>query len=462
MRKGFMVKGLDATQQMALDQFNERREFVSKFQTNREWARKYGASAMLMDIDDGQDWAEPVNFKSIKRLGSVTPLDRWEFDIRTYSHDLANGVMYAPDAYFLVSDGQKQVHPSRMLVMQGIKLTPREQMTNGGVGESVINAVFKSLRDYMSTYSFMAEAVARSTQGVIKMPALEGAMTGCDMQAIEDRMQSLSFWMGALGDIALTGEESYEVVQRGFAGLAEIGRAFFEQLVVETEIPMTILGGSTTGGLNTGANVGEWQSWTAFLAGVQKALYNPLIRQYLNVAFRAGNSPVEMPDVWDIEWPDLFEPNAVEFSNAVLATANAGVILATNSIYSDSEIRNSPLLSKAFPHEEQAESDGEGTGEVTSVETGEPQNEELSDPEELVAEGGSVQNTALNGAQLESLKGIGLDVASGELSVAFAIEYALFGFPTLSPEAARRMFESAAASSGPTSETPEGDGDQSA
>ena len=374
MRKGFGIRGLEAEPQLRLDEFNERREFLSKFTTMREWARKYSAAAILMDIDDGRDWAEPVNFQAIRRLGALTVLDRWELDIRDFQHDLGAGVMYAPQAYFLVNDSQREVHPSRLLVMQGIKLTPREQMENQGWGESIINAVWKALRDYLTTHSYIAEAVTRSTQGVIKMPALEGAMSGCDMKVIEERMQMLSFWMGALGDIALTGEESYEVVQRGFTGMAEIARTFFEQLVVETEIPMTILGGQTPGGLNTGTNAGEWQSWTSYLGGEQQRTYNPPIRQYLNIVFRAANAGIEEPESWGIEWPDLFEPNAVEQSTAVLNMANAGVLLETNRMFSASEIRNSPLLVKAFPHEE-----GTTVEEDIREPVDEPEDEELSD-----------------------------------------------------------------------------------
>ena len=374
MRKGFGVSNLQADTQLRLKEFNERREFVPKFTTLREWARKYSGSAMLMDIDDGRDWAEPVNFQAIRRLGALTVLDRWELDIRDYQHDLSRGVMYAPQAYFMVNDNQREIHPSRLLVMQGIPLTPREQMENQGWGESIINAVWKALRDYLTTHSYLAEAVTRSTQGVLKMPALEGAMNGCDMEKIEERMQMLSFWMGALGDIALTGEESYEVVQRGFTGMAEVARTFFEQLVVETEIPLTILGGQTPGGLNTGANAGEWQSWTSYLGGQQQREYNPLIRQYLNVAFRAANLGIEEPDSWAIEWPDLYEPNAVEQSTAVLNMANAGVLLETNRMISASEVRNSPLIAAAFPHEE-----GTTVEEEVREPADEPENEELSE-----------------------------------------------------------------------------------
>jgi phage-related protein (TIGR01555 family) len=378
LRKGFSIKGLDAEGQQGLDSFNERREFLSKFETLRGWARKYAGAGMLMNIDDGRDWSEPVNFQNIRRVGQLTVLDRCELEVRDYEHDIESGVIYSPKAYYLVSDNQREVHPSRIIIMHGIKLTPREMMQNNGWGESVINAVWKALRDYLTTHSYLAEAVTRLTQGVLTMPSLEGAMTGCDAEKVEERMQSLAFWMGALGDIALTTDESYEVHTRSMAGMPEVARVFFEQLVVETEIPMTILGGQTPGGLNTGANTGEWQSWTSHLSGEQVRTYNPAIRQYMNVVFRAGNSPIaDTPDDWSIEWPELFEPNMVEFSNALAQTANAGVLLQSAGMYTRNEIRNNPLLTKAFPH-----SEGVEVSDDIDDSFGEPEGEELSIGEE--------------------------------------------------------------------------------
>ena len=373
LRKGFTIDGLDSEGQRALNQFNQRRQFVSKFQTNREWARKYGMSAILMDIQDGREWSEPVDFSNIKRLGQLTVLDRWELNISGFAHDLERGEMYAPQSYMMVNDNQRVIHPDRLLVMQGLALTPREQMANMGVGESIINSVWKSIRDYLTTHAYLAEAVTRSTQGVLTMPALEGSMTGCDMAKVEERMEMLSFWMSAIGDIALTKDETYEVIQRGFAGMAEVARTFFEQLSVDVGIPMTILGAQTPGGLNSGNNVGEWQAWTSKLAGVQVRTYNPLVRQYMNVVFRAGNSPAEMPESWDIEWPDLFEQNSTEFSGSVLAIANAGVLLASNGMFTAKEVRGSSILTKAFPHDEATTDE-----DLEPDEVDEPEDEELS------------------------------------------------------------------------------------
>ena len=57
--------------------------------------------------------------------------------------------------------GEKEVKElSHISVMQGIQLTPREQMNNVGWGESVIDAVWNALQQYMTTHAYLAaEAV---------------------------------------------------------------------------------------------------------------------------------------------------------------------------------------------------------------------------------------------------------------------------------------------------------------
>ena len=381
MRKGFTINVLDQEDQKALAAFNQRRQFNAKFTLMREWARKYGGAGIFMDIDDGQkdsdgkqDTSKPVRFESITRLGQLTVMDRWELEATKFEHDLSAGQMYRPTEYRIVNLQGKVVHPSRLLIMQGIELTPREQSMTMGWGASVIDAVWKALRDYLTTHSYLAEAVTRNTQGILTMPALEGAMSGCENEKAAERMESLSFWMSAIGDIALTKDETYEVVQRGMTGLPEVARTFFEQLVVDTEIPMTILGGTSPGGLNTGANAGEWQSWTSYLGGVQTRWYNPPIRKYHDVVFRAANTPIaSMPEDWDVEWSELFEPNITEFSGAVAAIANAGVLLEQARMYSAEEIRQNALLAKAFPHLPETKVSNE-----IRVPVDEPEEEELS------------------------------------------------------------------------------------
>ncbi len=359
LRKPFRISGMEPDSQKALDAFNGRRQFISKMGKLREAARKGGGAALFMDIDDGQrnedgtqDTSKPVDPMRIQRVGELTLFDRWELNVVGFEHDLAAGDLYRPTGWKLVNLGGKLVHPSRMLVMQGIELSPREMSMNEGMGQSVVDAVWKAARDWMTSHSYMAEAVARKTQGVLKMPALEGAMTGCDSKAVEDRIDMLALWMGALGDIALTGEESYEVHDRSMAGLPEAVRTFFQQLVVETEIPMTILGGQTPGGLNTGENAGEWQSWTSYLGGQLVRVYNPPIRTYLTyVSLAANASQIEFPDDWDLEWDDLYELNATEFSTAVAQLATAGALLVQTGAYSEDEVRNNSMLTKAFPHD---------------------------------------------------------------------------------------------------------------
>lgn len=350
--KGFGILGLSSEQQVANRAFNRRRRFLRKIATLRAWARKYGGAGAYMKIDDGQSDEMPVNMSSIRALGQITVFDRWELSPSDFTSSLTAGHHLQPEFYTLNTVGQRKVHRSRMLIMQGVPMTPREMQTNMGWGIGVIDASWKSLRDFFTTNSYLAESVTRATQGVIKMPSLQGALLSCDKQVIEDRMESLAMWMGALGDIALTEDETYEVHHRGMAGFKEAQSVFVDALVADNEIPRSVLMGQVVGGLNSGDFASEWQGWASYLAGQQLRVYDEHVERWHDLSFAAQNGPLpanEVPDNWSIDWPPIFEPSITDTSNAILALANAAAIFIQNGVISPAHVAANALVQSVFP-----------------------------------------------------------------------------------------------------------------
>ncbi len=115
-------------------------------------------------------------------------------------------------------------------------------------------------------------------------------------------------------------------------------------------MPRSILLGETPGGLNSGENAGDWQAWTSHLSGVQTTLYDPRVKQYLNIVFMAANSPVlDVPERWSIDWPQLFQLSAVDEATILASVSNSAVALKAQGIITANEARGNSVIQTAFP-----------------------------------------------------------------------------------------------------------------
>lgn len=369
LQKGFGVDPLDEEQQLELDDFNERRQFLSKFDQARKWERLFGGSLIFMDIEDGQtvpaggqDTAAPVNFESISNLGQLTVLSRHDVHIDNFINDPSTGELSAPESYRVNTTGQI-LHPTRVVAFPGFRLTTDAMVANGGWGGSVMDRVFKAIERYDTTHQYLAETITRLTQGVLILPGVSNAGKSGIKEKFMARMKLLGQMIGLLGDIVLDSTEKYEVIKRGLEGFKDGAEVFVSALVAATDMPRSILLGETPGGLNSGENAGDWQAWTSHLSGVQTTLYDPRVKQYLNVVFRAANSPVlDVPERWSIDWPQLFQLSAVDESTILTNVSNSAVSLKSQGIITANEARGNSIIQTAFPLQE-------GTIEESEVES---------------------------------------------------------------------------------------------
>ncbi len=455
LQKGFGVDPLDEEQQLELDDFNERRQFLTKFDQARKWERLFGGALIFMQIEDGQktpggeqDTAAPVNFESIARLGQLTVLSRYDVHVESFVNDPRTGELSSP-AFYRINDTNQVIHPTRAIVFPGFRLTRDLMVANGGWGGSVMDRVFKAVERYDTTHQYMAEGITRITQGVFQSPEFSRAGKSGIKEKLEARMKALGQWMGILGDIAIGPEEKYEVIKRGLEGFKDGAEVFVSALVAATDMPRSILLGETPGGLNSGENAGDWQAWTSHLSGIQTTVYDPRVKQYLNVVFRAANSPViDVPERWSIDWPQLFQLSEVDESTVLTNVSTAAVALKAQGIITANEARENSVIQTAFPQqldttEDQVEGEVEEDpvmAELAIEQGAEGQGVTAA----VVGSGADVQKTALNGAQITSLQTLVEQVAQGIIPAESAVGMALFSFPTMTPEEARAIFVPAA------------------
>lgn len=439
---GFTVNQLSEEQQADTDDFLDRRGFSEHLMEAGTWERLQGGAAIFMEIDDGQDPSLPVDINNIREFGHFTVLDRWELYVSSWSTDLRAGQFLTPSMYQLTEGGQF-VHPSRLLIFPGIKLPRRRMQNNQGWGGSTANAVVHKLQQWDTTGDYLAEAVVRHSQGVLKFQNLKKSLTeekGADINA---RIQALGRHMGLMGDVVLDANETYEVVNRGMTGFAEANGVAVDGMVAVTDQPKSILMGLTIGGLNSGDNAGDWQTWTSHLGGVQKRKYQRNVLRVLRYVYAAQNSPiVDVPERLVITWRSLFQLSEQDKAEITSKYASAAQMLVLSNAMFPHQVGENEQISEAFKLEQISEGDEE-------EESGRGEEIDPAEEAELIAQGGvpgatpgagEVQDTALNDAQIASLVGIVTGVTEGLLTESQAIQLIKISFPSVTPEEAVAVF----------------------
>ncbi len=397
LRKGYTIDSdeIDEEAQREISDWNRRRQFLSKFAQARKWERLFGGALIFMGIDDGRENDEPVDLANIRAMGQLTVLSRYDVNVNSYKNDPLTGELARPEFYELNLGGGR-LHPSRCIVFSGIPLTVEQMVNNGGWGAGVIDRVWGELERYATTQQYLAEAITRITQGVFQTPTLATAGSAdCDQVAImEERLTALGQWIGMLGDIVVGENESYEVIQRGVQGFRDASEIFVDAVTAATDIPKSILFGLTPGGLNSGENAGDWQSWTSHLAGVQTEVYDPRVSRYQGLVFSAGNSPLTfVPERWEIAWPELFQTTDTDKSTVLVNTTSSAVSLVTAGIITEAEARDNEAIQDAFPAQKNTVAEESEPGfeedpaaqELQAEQEGEP--DDVDDPDDTVETG---------------------------------------------------------------------------
>lgn len=345
---GFYLEGLAADENSALVEALEGLSFLPRLRAARGWARLYGGGAVYMSIDDGRAPNEPVDLNNIRSIRAITALSRYDVTAEEFRTDLDRGLFWSPTRYRLTATSER-IHPDRLLIFQGIALSPKRMAQNSGWGASIIDRIWTDLEQYGTCHQFLAEAITRLTQGVLTLKDFDRGVKTAQAEEILDRLDALAEAMSAIGDIVLGPDDSYEIVNRGLQGFGEAAQIFVAKLVAATDMPRSILMGETPGGLNTGANEGDWQSWTSHLGGVQNDIFTPAVRRFLEYYLRSEASPLaDMPAKIKPIWNPLRTVSETDASTILSQTCASASQLVIAQIIAPAEARQNDVIRDAF------------------------------------------------------------------------------------------------------------------
>lgn len=316
-------------------------------------ANVHRGSAIIMDVEDGRSPSEPINTKAIKTIRSCEVLDSWKIypDLSSTLNPFSathyeilvpqnqgprlQGVL---DKFHQRKNGDfaYRVHRSRILRIPGVRIPPDLMLRNLGWDRSLIEQIWTTFRDWMSTYQNVNSLIHDYSLFVYGLKGLRDMVTEGQEDQLRTRFRLFQTMASSMGGVAIDNDgESVNFVQRQFSGLDQLMDKFRDLFIGAADIPHTMLFGESPSGLGaTGES--EEKTWASTVAEYQSSVILPRLRRLYRLIWLAEDGPTngEEPEGWQINFLPLYEQSESErlaglssFTGALATVINAGVIL---------------------------------------------------------------------------------------------------------------------------------------
>lgn len=470
-----------------LEDWHKRVNFLPNAEESLKQSRWSGGSLLVMGVTDGGRPMEPVEPERVRSIDFVRPVDRFqvsasdmlEADPRSpnfgmpVSYHITSVISSSGSATFSGTQSQRmgvgsdvrqgedletlnnvQIHSSRAWRTDGVTISDRRRLRNGGWGDSVLERSYDPLRHWSSAMKSTGIIIQDFSQGVYKIKGLKELLAGGKEGLVRKRFQVMDQIRSVVNAILADADgEDFERKTTNVAGLSDLISEARLWMSAVSGMPLTKLFGISPGGFGTGESEGE--NWDDKVKAFQQKKLQPLLEYVYGLLFQTPEF-AGVPDGWAIEFAPLQLESPEQESARKKTNAETDALYIGTGVLTPTEVAESRFGGAKYGEDidlnaearsAMAELPGEAEGFDEDAErlNAEAMAEQAPEPPESEpdAEAANVQSEAMNGAQVASLMSLADKVRAGEWSVETAIGVASVAFPTMSQEQARLIFESA-------------------
>lgn len=303
LREGFSIGGPDTA---VLEADCKALGVVENFQEAMIWANLYGGSCIYVGAQDGQQPENPLVEASVSAVSFLQIYDKRYAQPAKWYEDPQHPRFGRPETYRLqnLQTGLSSVvHESRLILFRGAHTDPETRKAQNGWDSSVLIAVYEKLRQFDSNYRAAEHLMTDASQAVFKLRGLLGAIAQGKSQDLQTRAIIMDQFRSITRAVLLDAEhgEEFSKVATSFAGLSDVLDRSANLLAAATEIPVTILMGTSPAGLNaTGES--DIRVWYDKVASIQRSDLQPRLERILallQVARKLPTKPtVKFPSLW--------------------------------------------------------------------------------------------------------------------------------------------------------------------
>lgn len=351
LREGYEIQVPDDKKRgEAIEDLAEEMEVNDHFRTAMQYERAYGGGAILMGIDDGQDWSKPLNEDRIRAFDWMSTLTPRELmPLRYYSDPLKKN--YGEIAvYRLVPIDSppgadiralQEIHESRLIRFGGIR-TSRGMILRSimpGWGLSIFTRIIQVVNDFQASWQGAAILMQDFAPGVLKMKGLAKLLASQKPgeNDLAMRARAISRGRSIANTTIIDSEEEYERKTVSVSGLAEILAQQSLRLAATAEMPVSLLMGQAPAGLNaTGDSDIRW--FYDQIATRQENKGRRPLRRLLNLLARANGGA---PKKWALKFHAPWQLTELESADLRLKQAQTDQIYIQEGVVTPQEIARS-------------------------------------------------------------------------------------------------------------------------
>lgn len=281
LRAGWYFNGLEDGQILKISDEIKRLRLVERLAKLLIWSRLYGRAYLVFGLADGLPLDQPFEIEKLRQGGLqfFTVLKKSKVQALNQEYvplELSAGEPEQP-MYYQISNGngtQSKIHHSRIMCVK-----------HGDEGESLLLAIYYTLRNYIATNAGAASLVHEAKVDVIRMPDLMMNIVNRAKETME-RFGAAALLKSINGMLVIDKNEEYESKSYTFGGLPELMREFGQQTAGAADMPYTLLFGQTTSGLN---NSGEFdlRSYYDRINTEQNWTLRPILERIFPVIFKS-------------------------------------------------------------------------------------------------------------------------------------------------------------------------------
>lgn len=290
---------------------DENFEVAKLFREAYKWARLYGTSFIVLDIDDGRATDKPVNWKNLKPgcLRSMHVVDRTrivtlgEIDQRPMSVTFG-----MPDHYQFVNT-TTPIHKERLIRFEGTELPIYERQRNLWYSDSVLIPLMDQMDNFHTTSSAAAQMVQEANTDVISIPGLEDILTSPEGTAA--MIQRFTDWKAiksVFGVSILDENEVFNQKKIQLSGVKDLIWEYLKMVSASVSIPATRFLSASPDGMNaTGES--DLINYIETLQGLHKDVFVPR----LGVVDKLMAAHYSLDDeTFKYEWNCIFPESAAQ------------------------------------------------------------------------------------------------------------------------------------------------------